>query len=412
LETHKIIAQLIYKSLSGSLNDEESQALQDWLGHSERNRKLFTRLTSETYLEKTAKINLEEQWRKVVQADPARVRRARGILSIRTLSKSTRYKLVAAAAFIGLVVGGYVWYKAVQNRNVQLAARINSPNGNIRNPLLLLASGSIIELDPSVTGPVARINGHEIRNRNRQVKFDPVPISHFFVYNKYVYPDWLYLGTNKIITPKGCNYVVALGDGSEVVLNENSMLKFPSQFGRDQRVVEVSGEAHFKVKPHKAGSTGQKIPFIVSVNNMTVEVVGTEFNIRANTKDGSVWTTLEEGTVKVKKDSMSFTLRAGQAIVLKKEGQFTEPKYVNVDERKAWKVMAEFDNAPIEDIMEHISRNFPINVIYTSKMPHRLTVYIPATTSLVEALKPVEMTETVDFKIEGKNVYVIPKLRF
>jgi hypothetical protein len=311
-----------------------------------------------------------------------------------------------------LVVGG-IWYNGRQKRIVQVAAPLNSPNDSIRNPLLLLASGSIIELDGSVTGPLARINGQEIRSRNRQVKFDAVSKSYFAGYNKYAYPDWLYLRSNKIITPKGCNYVVTLSDGSEVTLNENSVLKFPSQFGGDQRVVEVSGEAYFKVKPHKVGSTAQKVPFIVAVqNNMTVEVVGTEFNIRTNRKDGSIWTTLVKGSVRVKKDTVSVTLRAGEEIVLNEDGGFTESRSVNIDEVKSWKVSARFDNAPIEDVMEHFSRNFDIAVIYTSKLTTRFDVAIPSTPSLVEALKIVELTGDVHFKIDGKKVYVTPKLPF
>lgn len=62
-----IVAYLLHNFIKGILSDEENAVLQAWKALSERNEKLFSRLTSPEYLEKTSKINLQEQWAKVVE---------------------------------------------------------------------------------------------------------------------------------------------------------------------------------------------------------------------------------------------------------------------------------------------------------------------------------------------------------
>jgi hypothetical protein len=53
--------------MKSSLNEQEQLDLLEWQASSERNQKLFNRLTSKSYWEKTGKIDLKEQWSKVIQ---------------------------------------------------------------------------------------------------------------------------------------------------------------------------------------------------------------------------------------------------------------------------------------------------------------------------------------------------------
>src|SRR5690606_26229989 len=76
-----------------------------------------------------------------------------------------------------------------------------------------------------------------------------------------------------VTTPKGGTYQVILPDGSEVWLNANSTLTYPSKFTENERKVNFSGEAYFSVVKNT-----QK-PFKVISHGQQVEVLGTEFNI-------------------------------------------------------------------------------------------------------------------------------------
>ena len=84
---------------------------------------------------------------------------------------------------------------------------------------------------------------------------------------------------------------VKLPDSSSVWLNSGSKLKYPARFGKT-REVHLVGEAFFKV------SKDEEHKFLVRTRNMTIEVVGTEFNVDAyDYPDRSVKTTLVNGAI-------------------------------------------------------------------------------------------------------------------
>lgn len=398
METHKIIAQLIVKYQTGNLDEQEWQMLQEWISRSERSQKLFKRLADKAYWEKIKKIDLEEQWRKVVEPSP--------VTPVRTLTKRRVYRLAGAACIIALLAVS-IMLLLKKNSAVQIidssASRVQ--NDSISNPLLLLANGSIIELTRSVMGPVASIDGWAVKNRNMQVSIDPNPVSYFSGYNKSC-AGLLYNNTNMLITPKGCTYFITLPDGTEIELNGGSVLKFPSQFESDQRTVEMSGEAYFKVKPYYDKGREKKVPFCAIVNKMQVAVLGTEFNIKTYNGSDSIKTTLVKGSVRLMMGSEHCILKPGEEVALNKNGQFSKPKVVNVNEVKAWKAVAKFENAPIEEIMEHISRVFNVTVIYINKPRKLFNVYLTPTDSLAEVLKMVDLAGGVKFRIDGTNVFV------
>ncbi|MBR1461946.1 MAG: FecR domain-containing protein [Prevotella sp.] len=80
-------------------------------------------------------------------------------------------------------------------------------------------------------------------------------------------------GTRTLKTPRGMDLKVILPDGSEVWLNAESSLEFPTSFAQKRDVI-LNGEAYFKI------ARDEKKPFIVSTDKMNVKVLGTEFNFR------------------------------------------------------------------------------------------------------------------------------------
>ena len=65
-----------------------------------------------------------------------------------------------------------------------------------------------------------------------------------------------------------------LPDGSQVTLNKNSLISYASRFTGTTRPVKLQGEAFFKVTPNATK------PFIISINDVTVKVIGTSFNVK------------------------------------------------------------------------------------------------------------------------------------
>lgn len=99
-----------------------------------------------------------------------------------------------------------------------------------------------------------------------------------------------------------------LSDGSVVTLNKRSTITYPSKFKGDKRTVALKGEAFFNVAPDK------KKPFIISVNDVQVTVVGTSFNIKS--ENGNTEVVVETGVVQVTRTGKTITLNAGEKIVV------------------------------------------------------------------------------------------------
>ncbi|MDR2817027.1 MAG: FecR domain-containing protein [Proteiniphilum sp.] len=98
---------------------------------------------------------------------------------------------------------------------------------------------------------------------------------------------------NTLHTPAGQRAQITLQDGTEVWLNAQSTLRYPSRFSKRNREVEITGEAFFDVAQEK------KRPFIVSTQHINMKVLGTRFNVYSYPGVDYIQTSLIEGSVKV-----------------------------------------------------------------------------------------------------------------
>ncbi len=78
------------------------------------------------------------------------------------------------------------------------------------------------------------------------------------------------------------------------MVNAESSLYFPTEFVGKTRKVVFTGEAYFEVAKNK------NMPFIVSMDDMEIEVLGTQFNVKAYSNENNIYTTLVEGAVRIK----------------------------------------------------------------------------------------------------------------
>ncbi|MEM8508773.1 MAG: FecR domain-containing protein [Bacteroidota bacterium] len=102
---------------------------------------------------------------------------------------------------------------------------------------------------------------------------------------------------------------LTLTDGTRVILNSGSTLRFPERFDGDSRVVELIGEAFFDVVKNKDK------PFLIQTAALTTTVLGTSFNINAYPDQAETAVTLASGKVKIASaDSTVFIHPNQQAI--------------------------------------------------------------------------------------------------
>ncbi|WP_288205953.1 FecR domain-containing protein [uncultured Parabacteroides sp.] len=96
-----------------------------------------------------------------------------------------------------------------------------------------------------------------------------------------------------ISVPAGQRINITLPDGTNVLLNARTSLKYPLKFSKKNRQVVLDGEAYFDV------ARDEKKPFIVQTDKYNVEVLGTKFDVDAYSETGEFETTLMSGSVRV-----------------------------------------------------------------------------------------------------------------
>jgi len=264
-----------------------------------------------------------------------------------------------------------------------------SPGGD--KATLILADGSTIVLDETQNGTIAQQGNSKIIKLDGKLSYDPTnKNSREIVYNT-------------ISTPKGGQYQLELPDGSQVWLNATSSIHFPTSFTGTERRIEITGEAYFEI------AKNPNMPFIVTVSNSEVQVLGTHFNINAYNDEDNVKTTLLEGSVRFVNDGSINILKPGQQAQLTKEGTTKVVSDVNVDNVVAWKNgMFDFENASIETVMRQLSRWYDVEIEYKGKTDDLFIAEMRRNIKLSDALKALELTGKVKFDIQDKKIIVMP----
>ncbi|WP_167613669.1 FecR family protein [Maribellus sediminis] len=97
----------------------------------------------------------------------------------------------------------------------------------------------------------------------------------------------------EITTPAGAKSQITLPDGTNVWLNAKSHIKYSSEYGAKNRIVELEGEAFFDVE------TNPSKVFIVRTSEIDVKAYGTVFNVKSYPEENTIETTLLEGKIGV-----------------------------------------------------------------------------------------------------------------
>jgi ferric-dicitrate binding protein FerR (iron transport regulator) len=171
-----------------------------------------------------------------------------------------------------------------------------------------------------------------------------------------------------------------LSDGSVVTLNKGSVLTYPSKFKGETRSIALQ------------------------VNDVTVRVVGTSFNIRS--EGGETEVIVETGVVQVTRNGKTVELRPKEKVVV--GGQDTTlQKEVETEELYNYYRTREFvcDNTPLWKLAEVLNEAYGVNIVI--ERPALRT--LPLTTtfnneSLDHILEIISMTFDIKVEREGDTI--------
>lgn len=191
-----------------------------------------------------------------------------------------------------------------------------------------------------------------------------------------------------------------LPDQSNVKLNSKSAVEFNSKKWDKERIVQLEGEAFFRVKK------GSK--FTVETDNGTVEVLGTSFNVFS--RDNILTVLCETGKVQVRSGKISKTLLPNQSVRIENEEISFEENIAESNKRSSWmKGVYQYTNQDLEIVLNDLERELNVefemdNSLKEKKFTGSFDVRNKEE-SITEVLWPLGLTQ----KKEGNKIYISEK---
>lgn len=372
-------AYLIAGFLKQTLSGEEKEELDAWILASDENMALFEKMTDEKNIEQAA------GWFKKMDVDEE-LKTTKRKLRQRRLVPVWVYAV--AAAIIVLAIAGVFMYQNNSNKKDNTIVAKHEPDimPGSNKATLTLDNGQQVIL--SNEGSDTTINNQvKLLRKSGQLVYSNAATTKELVYNT-------------LNVPRKGQYKLLLPDGSKVWLNAESSIRYPVAFVGNERKVFVTGETFFEVAKDKTK------PFRVVAGDITIEDLGTQFNINAYSNEPYFTATLVEGSVKITKGSKDKILKPGE------QAQLTNNdfKIANTDvyNATAWKNnQFKFNGTSIDEIMRQIERWYDADVVFKDTVSLHLNATIDRTVPVSNLLHIFEETGQVHFKIKDKKITVM-----
>lgn len=373
--------KLIIKKLNNTLSPKEKVIFSNWYNESAKHRDFFNSVKN-NYNQELNDVDVEKAWLKIQNnlKEPTQ--------------KRYYWGYAAAAVLVGAISIAYFLKDSFSftssEKEPEPVIMANTPiSPGTDKATLTLSDGSSVVLEKGNAYQEGNVssNGEEI------------------VYNPSGESTG-HIAYNYLTIPRGGQFYVKLSDGTEVWLNSESQLKYPTSFVKGQlRQVElVYGEAYFDVSPSKQHG-GSK--FKVLNQAQEIEVIGTEFNIKAYKDELDIYTTLVEGKVAVSADNSSRVLKPNQQSKLNKENHTITVANVDVYNEISWKDgVFSFREKPLKEIMKIISRWYDVDVVFENKELESLKFKgtLDKQQSVEEILSIMKSTTINNYKIENNVI--------
>ncbi len=257
-----------------------------------------------------------------------------------------------------------------------------------------------------------RINNATLRKRLLKIAGIAASVAILLVATSYLSYERGFRKVNsqmiELSNPLGMLSTVILPDGSKVILNAGTTVTYPNAFVGKNREVGILGEAFFSVVPDT------KHPFVVKTDQIDVEVLGTEFNVKAYEEDERIEVSLSEGKVDVslKNQRGRMSLHPGEQAYYDKQSQALITRRINVTHYISWKDGIYYFRAlPLKEIVHQLERIFNVHIEITS--PELENIIITGDflrgENLEQILRVITADKRLKYRIEEPGVYIDPR---
>ncbi len=196
--------------------------------------------------------------------------------------------------------------------------------------------------------------------------------------------------------------VDTLPDGSVVTLNRRSSIAYSEDFNDGEtRAVTLTGEAFFDVKPDKSK------PFVIKINDVTVRVLGTSFNVKGNDRQTEV--IVETGRVEVGKADKTIQINPQEKVTVGKDDMELEKETSNNDLYKYYRTN-EFvcKDVNLPDLVERLNEIYQAKIVIENEKLKNLRI----NTTLRQKSLSTDLHvigQTFDIKVEYRGDSIVLK---
>jgi transmembrane sensor len=188
----------------------------------------------------------------------------------------------------------------------------------------------------------------------------------------------------EVLTSDNKAKYVQLPDGSSVILQPKSRIRFAKEFETDKRIVTLSGEAFFEV------TKDAERPFFVYTNELVTKVLGTSFSIKATESEDNILIAVKTGKVSVfrNNDENAEDYKKGKklsALLLSPNEQayFERAKSYLKRSSKVGAALLKipiekqnfiYDETPVSEVFASLEKAYGINIVYNEKSMSQCSV--------------------------------------
>lgn len=199
---------------------------------------------------------------------------------------------------------------------------------------------------------------------------------------------------------------ITLPDGSVVMLNAGSTLKYPEKFYGKKREVYLDGEGFFKIQKNELK------PFLAHTAQLDIQVLGTSFNINAFTTSREAKVSVATGKVKIsqlaKEFDSQFLIHDEQLTYnrfAKTMVKSKNPAYNDI----AWTTNTLLlDNASIEQVVEKLEKWFDVSIMLKNqKIKDQKLNGSYKNPVLIDVLESLKFLADITYEYKSENEILI-----
>ncbi|WP_320113278.1 FecR domain-containing protein [Draconibacterium orientale] len=206
------------------------------------------------------------------------------------------------------------------------------------------------------------------------------------------------LFAQQVKTPNAEQQEIILPDGSEVILNSASKLKWNKRNFTDKRYLTLTGEAFFDVQKGNE--------FVIETKNGEVEILGTQLNVFS--RGNEFWVSCLRGRVLVRHKDREEVITPGEMVRLDEE-ELQKSTSQTIENTASWKEgILHFEETKLSTIFAELERQFDVKILFSGNEERKATIDF-SNKNLQEALDVVCIPMELKYEVDNDKITISEK---